>query len=73
MIIYDPYKQKMLILYISIKKGESTIAGKKATDYCNLRGQNFVNFFKKNPLTYVLEAPPFKKHFQTRPLKKIIF
>ena len=36
----------MLILYISIKKGESTIAGKKATDYCNLRGQNFVNFFK---------------------------
>ena len=28
MIIYDPYKQKMLILYISIKKGESTTTGK---------------------------------------------
>ena len=28
MITYDPYKGKMLILYISIKKGESTTAGK---------------------------------------------
>ena len=29
MIIYDPFLQKMLMLYISIKKGELTTAGKK--------------------------------------------
>ena len=28
MILYDPFKRKMLILDISIKKGESTTAGK---------------------------------------------